>query len=344
MPAHSRLTRRPRPAPPGSVSVPRPRRRGAVRALGSSWVLLGASACFDPDPPPFDGGESSTGAAPTTSPPGSSSSGDDTTTASTSSGNPDGSTTGLDSGTEGTSSTGEPVVGSSSSGDPTTGGEEPSTGEPPAEGYGDCQNDPPGVACLPSEQCVDFGNVAVCAEGCVAPGDCPVPSTGNPTVFCADYDGNGTSDCMLDCGGGQACPDGMICYAGFLCMWNVILPPGVCPDEDIGSVVPQTILGNNTGLGDAHYLSCGNGGGEDATYQFTAPFAGTYVFDTFGSPFDTMLAVITGCGGAELACNDDAMGLQSQVTVPLAAGQVVIIVVDGYSGATGPFTLNINVM
>ena len=84
--------------------------------------------------------------------------------------------------------------------------------------------------------------------------------------------------------------------------------------------------------------------GEDATYQFTAPFAGTFVFDTFGTGYDTILAVLDSCGGAELACNDDTMTLQSQVMVPLAAGQSVIIVMDGYGGAIGPFILNITVM
>lgn len=334
MPAYSRITGRPRPA----------------HVLGSLLALLGPSACFDPDTAPLDGGEASTGVVSTTGGPESTSSSDGgsaTSTTSGSSGAQDsssGAVTGVDTSTDGTS-TGEPVLESSSGGESSSSGGESSTGEPPPPdaGYGDCNNNPPAAACLPDEQCIDFGTVAVCAEqGCVAPGDCAVPSTGNPNVSCNDLDGNGVNDCYLDCSVGQLCPDGMVCYGFSYCMWSIA--PGMCPDLDIGNAVPQSIMGDNTGLGDDHFTSCGNGGGEDATYQFTAPFAGTFVFDTFGTAYDTILAVLDGCGGAELACNDDTMTLQSQVMVPLAAGQTVIIVVDGYSGATGPFTLNITAM
>jgi hypothetical protein len=48
------------------------------------------------------------------------------------------------------------------------------------------------------------------------------------------------------------------------------------------------------------------------------------------------------CGGDEIACNDDSIGLQSAVDVNLAANQTVVFVVSGYSGNIGNFTLNIN--
>ena len=50
--------------------------------------------------------------------------------------------------------------------------------------------------------------------------------------------------------------------------------------------------------------------GEQA-YRWRAPVSGTYVFDTFGSSFDTALYVLDGCPGAELACNDDTRGESS---------------------------------
>jgi hypothetical protein len=350
MPADSRPPSH-RPTHPGPVAENRPPRRGPVHVLGSLLTLLGPSACFDPDTSPLDGGEASTGAPSTTSGPPSSSSSDGgsaTSTTGSSSGAQDsssGAVTGLDSGTEGTS-TGEPVVESSSSGEPSTSSGESSTGEEPSAGYGDCQNNPPAAVCQPDEQCLDFGPVAVCAaQSCMGPGDCAVPSTGNPGLACADLDGNGANDCYLECSMGQACPDGMVCYGGVYCMWEIILVPGVCPDQDLGSAVPQAIMGDNTGLGEDHFTSCGNGGGEDAMYAFTAPVAGTYMLDTVGTAFDTILSVLDSCGGAELACNDDSGGfLTSQIMIALVAGQTVIIVVDGYSATTGPFNLNIGVL
>jgi hypothetical protein len=92
--------------------------------------------------------------------------------------------------------------------------------------------------------------------------------------------------------------------------------------------------------------SCGMGGtsAPDATFLFTAPSTNLYTIDTFGSAFDTVLYVRdAACDGAELACNDDSLGTrQSQVTEPLTAGQSIVIVVDGYSTASGAFRLNVS--
>jgi hypothetical protein len=92
--------------------------------------------------------------------------------------------------------------------------------------------------------------------------------------------------------------------------------------------------------------SCDGGGNNapDATYRWTAPAAAKYSIDTFGSAYDTLLYVRNGgCSGSQLACNDDSSGTkQSQVTVTLAAGQTVVIVVDGFGTSSGSYTLHIN--
>ena len=107
--------------------------------------------------------------------------------------------------------------------------------------------------------------------------------------------------------------------------------------------MPQVVNGDSTGGGDNHTPSCGAGGGEDATVQFTAPADGTFVFDTVGTAFDTTIALLDACGGNELDCNDDvAMGvLTSEVSLAMTMGQTVIVVVDSFDGQVGPFTLNI---
>ena len=59
--------------------------------------------------------------------------------------------------------------------------------------------------------------------------------------------------------------------------------------------------------------------------------------------YDTVLFVQdAACGGSELACNDDFFGLQSSVSVNLTQDQTVMIVVSGFQGNSGNFTLNIN--
>ena len=77
-------------------------------------------------------------------------------------------------------------------------------------------------------------------------------------------------------------------------------------------------------------------------YGFTAPNTATYRFDTFGSLYDTVLfALDMTCGGNELACNNDTNGQQSQIDVAMTAGQTIAVIVDGFLGDTGDFTLNI---
>ena len=45
---------------------------------------------------------------------------------------------------------------------------------------------------------------------------------------------------------------------------------------------------------------------------------------------------------SQLACNDDFdFTPQSQLTIDLALGQAILVVVDGYNGATGNWVLNI---
>jgi hypothetical protein len=114
----------------------------------------------------------------------------------------------------------------------------------------------------------------------------------------------------------------------------------LCPSADLGSMVPQTVYGSTIGGASSLDPSCGPSGNPDVTFQFTAPAAASYSFDTFGSNYDTVLHVRDAtCAGPELGCNDDALGIASQLSLPLAAGQVVVVVVDGFG--SGDFVLTI---
>lgn len=77
-------------------------------------------------------------------------------------------------------------------------------------------------------------------------------------------------------------------------------------------------------------------------FTWTAPAAGGATFDTFGSEFDTVLAVYRGeavNGLTLVADNDDANGLQSEVRFATELGVTYAIAVAGFEGATGAFTL-----
>ncbi|HPF13739.1 MAG TPA: hypothetical protein PLJ12_05690, partial [Planctomycetota bacterium] len=99
---------------------------------------------------------------------------------------------------------------------------------------------------------------------------------------------------------------------------------------------------DTTGLTTSGYLGGACGGfnlNYDGFFQWTAPAAGDYSFDTFGTSYDTTLQVAAGVGCAAtcIAFNDDSGGfLQSNVAAfGLLAGDSILIQVAGYSATTG---------
>jgi uncharacterized repeat protein (TIGR02543 family) len=86
---------------------------------------------------------------------------------------------------------------------------------------------------------------------------------------------------------------------------------------------------------DPNFTLCNEGPG-DATvwYRYTPPVPGYLQVDTFGSDYDTMLAVWTGPRGAlsPVACNDDYSGLQSYIDTYLVPGTTYHIEVAEWDG------------
>jgi hypothetical protein len=89
-------------------------------------------------------------------------------------------------------------------------------------------------------------------------------------------------------------------------------------------------------------------GGASIWYAWTAPTTGMGVVDTFGSDFDTTLAVFTGSSVGSLtrlARSDDFPSSDpnpatSEVAFPMTAGTTYRIKVDGFSGAQGNTVLH----
>jgi hypothetical protein len=119
-------------------------------------------------------------------------------------------------------------------------------------------------------------------------------------------------------------------------------PPGTCTPRSSGTGTGTAVFSGTTAGPSALSGSCGGDSAPEAVHPWTAPASGTYTIDTFGSEYDTLLYVLVGsCSGTELGCNDDAMDLQSQVTVTATAGQILYIVVDGFSSNEGAYVVNI---
>jgi len=153
-----------------------------------------------------------------------------------------------------------------------------------------------------------------------------------------------------------------------------------CPEQDLGSALGPAVAQGQTTRQGMQYRVCGgtgdsggwgsggwgssgggtgggwsegsggspppdgpdDGGHPGVSFRWTAPSSGTFVFDTCGSRFDTMLGIRPDdCSGDTLECNDDWHFLQSQVSVSADAGDVYVVVLTGYSGDVGAYTLSI---
>jgi hypothetical protein len=134
-------------------------------------------------------------------------------------------------------------------------------------------------------------------------------------------------------------------YSGYSNVANATTqacPPGPPNDDFDDALVITSVPYNNvqdttwaTTASDDPEFTCRSGQRYHTVwYRFTPSSNGTMTVDTFGSAYDTVLAVWTGTRGAlqSEGCNDDAGGtLQSQVEVPVSAGTTCYIEVAGYS-------------
>ncbi len=84
------------------------------------------------------------------------------------------------------------------------------------------------------------------------------------------------------------------------------------------------------------------GPGDDYVISWTPPSTGPFVLSLEGSSYDTYLSVTDPvCGGDPIDCNDDCFELESGLVFDATMGETVFIVIDGYDGDVGNFTLGI---
>lgn len=111
---------------------------------------------------------------------------------------------------------------------------------------------------------------------------------------------------------------------------------GVIPDGT-GTTSIDTEAGGND-----FTASCGGESSPDRMLLWTAPVTDYYVFDTFGSAFDTVLGLYAECAGEEFACSNNVGELgQSEIVRKFLAGQQALVLVDGTTGDSGQGVLNI---
>ncbi len=95
---------------------------------------------------------------------------------------------------------------------------------------------------------------------------------------------------------------------------------------------------------DAFTTSCGAGSSPEAAFEWTAPSTGYYAFDSSGSSFDTVVAVLDDdCDGNELACsNANGASPQGRAIARVEKDQRVVVLLDGNLGEKGDATLQVS--
>src|SRR5207247_2122467 len=126
---------------------------------------------------------------------------------------------------------------------------------------------------------------------------------------------------------------------------------GACNNPTVIPAQGGTFSGTTSGTS-SQAGSCGNSGSSpELVFRWTPTVSGTATIETCGAgtSFDTVLYRRSGlCASAsEVGCNDDgcsnSTGLfrASRLTPAVTAGQTYFIVVDGYGGAQGAFSLTV---
>jgi hypothetical protein len=115
-----------------------------------------------------------------------------------------------------------------------------------------------------------------------------------------------------------------------------------CPATLIGGV-PYTDGGTTVGRAN-NFVACLANTAPDVIYSFTPTTTAAYAISLCGSGYDTALELRTGgaCPGTtNVACNDDACGIQSHLVATLTAGTTYFIIVDGFASESGAYILSV---
>lgn len=130
-----------------------------------------------------------------------------------------------------------------------------------------------------------------------------------------------------------------------------ITSPTPPPNDDFASapvLIGLSAVSNGTNAGatlqrgDPPLVDTGNTR-HTVWYRWTAPFSGAVEMNTCTSDFDTLLGVYTGGSRAltEVAANDDGCARGSKVTFNATENATYRMLVDGYNGGQGAFTLQV---
>ena len=219
---------------------------------------------------------------------------------------------------------------------------------------GSCRNDvvEDGTPCPDDTVC---NGLETCAGAVCVPGVALECADGNA---CTDETCDAIRGCLSTPNTGL-CDDGNACTTGDLCRYGSCVggdvSSGCSPCAAIAVIPPQggTFVGATSGAGTLAGRCGASGPAPERVYAWTPATSGIATVTTCGTAttYDTVLYLrANACAtGTDLACNDDTAGCPvasapnrgSRLTPTVTAGLTYYVVVDGYSGAHGTYTLTV---
>jgi hypothetical protein len=212
-------------------------------------------------------------------------------------------------------------------------------------------------ACSTNAHC-DDGNA--CTTDTCGGGTCQYAPVANGTA-CADGNPcNGAETCQAGvCAAGTplTCDDANPCTTDTCSPSSgcVHAPSAACSACETATPIPAaggTVTGQTSGTS-ALAAGCvpSSNLSPEVVFAWTPSASGSATIATCGTgtSYDTVLSLRRGSctNGAELGCNDDACAISgganrgSRITAAVTAGETYYIVVDGYNGRSGAFTLTV---
>ncbi len=228
-----------------------------------------------------------------------------------------------------------------------------------------CTND----SCNPATGCVFTNNTAPCNDNnvCTTTDTCQNGTcVGSGALNCDD--GNVCTDDICDsqlgclhANNSSACTDGNSCTSGDVCINAACVGGNAasgCTSCQAVATIPSQggiFVGTPSGTSGLSGSCSSTSASPERVYQWTPTVSGQATLQTCGAAttYDTVLYLRTGAcstGGTEVACNDDTPGCGtgepnsyhgSKITPTVTAGVTYYIVVDGYSGHNGTFSLSV---
>jgi len=208
------------------------------------------------------------------------------------------------------------------------------------------------------------------SNACTADSCDPVNGCQHAAVNCDDANACTADSCNPQTGCTHAAVN---CDDGDICTNDSCSPASGCVHQPIANCAPRpndlcanaidlgagsvTVTGSTLGAHNevdppaACVASGGANGGADVFYKLTIAQTEWVTFDTFGSPIDTVLYLLDGCGGNVLlagsACNDDSgcgapNTQRSAIALRLAPGTYIVVVDSFGPAAAGAFTLHVS--